>query len=151
MDRFESLSKIAQDEFGVTIKSKSPTGETFESLYCKTKDNDGREKQIEEEGVNKNTYKTADTSLGYMNMPQHLSDKEWKLICESFTRTIELAKMRGTAFFSCPTHLLCKICPLKGFCQKAVYPAEMWEKLEKQWKAQYEDDNEEGEKEDGMK
>lgn len=47
MDRFKSLSKIAQDEFGITIKSKSPTGETFESLYCKTKDNGGREKQIE--------------------------------------------------------------------------------------------------------
>lgn len=47
MDRFERLSKIAQDEFGVTIKSKSPTGETFESLYCKTKDSDRREKQIE--------------------------------------------------------------------------------------------------------
>ena len=47
MDRFESLSKIAQDEFGITIKSKSPTGETFESLYCETKDSDRREKQIE--------------------------------------------------------------------------------------------------------
>lgn len=47
MDRFESLSKIAQNEFGITIKSKSPTGGTFESLYCETKDSDRREKQIE--------------------------------------------------------------------------------------------------------
>ena len=47
MDRFERLSKIAQDEFGVTIKSKPSTGETFESLYGETKDSDRREKQIE--------------------------------------------------------------------------------------------------------
>ena len=48
MDRFERLSKIAQDEFGVTIKSKSPTGETFESLYGETKDSEKRGKKIEE-------------------------------------------------------------------------------------------------------
>lgn len=47
MDRFERLSKIAQDEFGVTIKSKPSTGETFDSLYGETKDSDRREKQIE--------------------------------------------------------------------------------------------------------
>ena len=47
MDRFESLSKIAQNEFGITIKSKSPTRGTFESLYCETKDSDRMEKQIE--------------------------------------------------------------------------------------------------------
>lgn len=47
MDRFERLSKIAQDEFGATIKSKPSTGETFDSLYGETKDSDRREKQIE--------------------------------------------------------------------------------------------------------
>lgn len=35
-NKFELLSEIAQDEFGVTIKSKHPTGETFESLYGET-------------------------------------------------------------------------------------------------------------------
>lgn len=48
MDGFERLSKIAQDEFGVTIKSKPSTGETFDSLYGETKDGDRREKEIEE-------------------------------------------------------------------------------------------------------
>lgn len=48
MDRFESLSKIAQDEFGITIKSKPSTGETFESLYGETKDSEKRGKKIEE-------------------------------------------------------------------------------------------------------
>lgn len=47
-NKFERLSEMAQDEFGITIKSKSPTGGTFESLYCETKDSDRREKQIEE-------------------------------------------------------------------------------------------------------
>lgn len=48
MNRFERLSKIARDEFGITIKSKSPTGGTFESLYCETKDSEKRGKKIEE-------------------------------------------------------------------------------------------------------
>ena len=47
-NKFERLSKIAQDEFGVTIKSKPSTGETFDSLYGETKDCKKREKQIEE-------------------------------------------------------------------------------------------------------
>lgn len=47
-NKFERLSKIAHDEFGVTIKSKHPTGETFESLYGETTDIDRKEKQIEE-------------------------------------------------------------------------------------------------------
>lgn len=47
-NKFEHLSKIAQDEFGVTIKSKPSTGETFNSLYGETKDCKKREKQIEE-------------------------------------------------------------------------------------------------------
>lgn len=48
MNRFDRLSKIAQDEFGVTIKLKPSTGETFDSLYGETTDIDGKEKQIEE-------------------------------------------------------------------------------------------------------
>ena len=118
-----------------------------------TDDIDGEEEKNEED-AEENTDKVvaaSATSLGYMNVPQHLSDKEWELICESFTRTIKLAKMRGTAFFFCPTHLPCKICPLKEFCQETVYPADVWEKLEKQWKAQYKDDNEDDEKENDMK
>lgn len=47
MNRFDRLSKIAQDEFGVTIKLKPSTGETFDSLYGEIK-NKEREKQIEE-------------------------------------------------------------------------------------------------------
>ena len=82
-------------------------------------------------------------SLGYMNTPASLSDEEWELICDSFSRTTKEAKAIGTAFFSCPVYLSCKKCPLKGYCQKATYPAEVWEKLEKQWKAQYEYNEEE--------
>ena len=47
-NKFERLSKMAQDEFGVTIKPKHPTGETFESLYGETTDIDRKEKQLEE-------------------------------------------------------------------------------------------------------
>lgn len=47
-NEFELLSEIAQNEFGVTIKSKHSTGETFDSLYGETKDCKKREKQIEE-------------------------------------------------------------------------------------------------------
>ena len=82
-------------------------------------------------------------SLGYMNTPASLSDEEWELICDSFSRTTKEAEAIGTAFFSCPIYLSCKKCPLKGYCQKATYPAEVWEKLEKQWKAQYEYNEEE--------
>lgn len=48
MDRIDRLSKIAQDEFGITIKLKSPTGETFESLYGETKNSEKRVREIEE-------------------------------------------------------------------------------------------------------
>lgn len=47
-NRIDRLSKIAQDEFGVTITLKPSTGETFDSLYGETKDCEKREKQIEE-------------------------------------------------------------------------------------------------------
>ena len=82
-------------------------------------------------------------SLGCLNIPASLSDEEWKLICDSFSRTTKEAEAIGTAFFSCPVYLSCKKCPLKGCCQKAAYSAEVWEKLEKQWKAQYEYNEEE--------
>ena len=33
MSKFERLSKMAKEEFGVTIKSKLPAGESFDSLF----------------------------------------------------------------------------------------------------------------------
>ena len=116
---------------------------------CKKK-NEEEESEDEEEDANagestdKVVAAAADAaSLGYMNTPASLSDEEWELICDSFSRTIKEAKAIGTAFFSCPVYLSCKKCPLKGYCQKATYSAEVWEKLEKQWKAQYEYNEEE--------
>lgn len=66
MDRFERLSKIAQDEFGITIKSKSPTGETFESLYDETISIDRDEKQIEElsKVIDKSPWKVEQDATG---------------------------------------------------------------------------------------
>ena len=112
------------------------------------------EKEEEEEEEDEKDDATADestdkvgtagaASLGYMNTPARLSDEEWELICDSFARTIKEAEAIGTAFFSCPIYLSCKKCPLKGHCQQATYSAEVWEKLEKQWKAQYEYNEEE--------
>lgn len=45
-NEFERLSEMAQDEFGVAIKSKHPTGETFESLYGETTDIDRKENRL---------------------------------------------------------------------------------------------------------
>lgn len=82
-------------------------------------------------------------SRGYMNTPPHFSDEEWELIYGSFTRTIEEAKMKGKAFFSCPTYLTCSKCPLLGNCKRVAYSAEVWEELEKRWEAQYKYNEEE--------
>ena len=110
-----------------------------------SEESEEKEKEEEEDDANagENTDKVGAASLGYMNTPASLSDEEWELICDSFSRTIKEAEVIGTAFFSCPVYLSCKKCPLKGYCQKATYPAEVWEKLEKQWKAQYEYNEEE--------
>ena len=32
-NEFERLSKMAKEEFGITIESKPPTGESFDSLF----------------------------------------------------------------------------------------------------------------------
>ena len=103
------------------------------------------DEEVEEDDAtaDENTDKVGAASLGYMNTPASLSDEEWELICDSFSRTTKEAKVIGTAFFSCPVYLSCKKCPLKGHCQEATYSAEVWEKLEKQWKAQYEYNEEE--------
>lgn len=66
MNRIDRLSKIAQDEFGVTIKLKSPTGETFESLYDETISIDRDEKQIEELSkiIDKSPWKVEQDATG---------------------------------------------------------------------------------------
>ena len=100
--------------------------------------------KVEDAGESTDKVDAADAaSLGYMNTPASLSDEEWELICDSFSRTVKEAEAIGIAFFSCPVYLSCKKCPLKGYCQKVTYSAEVWEKLEKQWKAQYEYNEEE--------
>ena len=108
-----------------------------------SEESEEEEKEKDDANAGENTDKVGAASLGYMNTPASLSDEEWELICDSFSRTIKEAKVIGTAFFSCPVYLSCKKCPLKGHCQEATYSAEMWKKLEKQWKAQYEYDEEE--------
>lgn len=110
------------------------------------KNEEEEEKEKDDASAGENTDKVATVdaaSLGYMNMPPHLSDEEWELICDSFSRTTKQAEAIGTASFSCPVYLSCKKCPLKGYCQQVRYPAEVWKKLEKQWKAQYEYNEEE--------
>ena len=103
---------------------------------------ESEEEEKEDKGDDANAGESTDkipvvaadaASLGYMNTPTSLSDEEWELICDSFSRTTKEAEAIGTAFFSCPVYLSCKKCPLKGYCQKATYSAEVWEKLEKQW------------------
>lgn len=106
-------------------------------------DKEEEESEEEEEEDDANAEKSTDkvaaaaASHGYMNTPPHFSDEEWELIIDAFFRTIEKAKVKGTAFFSCPICLPCKKCPLEGYCQEKAYSAETWEKLEKKWKAQY--------------
>lgn len=66
MNRIDRLSKIAQDEFGVTIRSKPSTGETFESLYDETISIDRDEKQIEElsKVIDKSPWKVEQDATG---------------------------------------------------------------------------------------
>ena len=123
------------------IEYHFPAGEESEE-----EESEKSEEEKDDANAGENTDKVATAgaaSLGYMNTPASLSDEEWELICDSFSRTAKEAKVIGTAFFSCPVYLSCKKCPLKGHCQEATYSAEVWEKLEKQWKAQYEYDEEE--------
>lgn len=115
--------------------------EESEEEESEESDEEAEEDEEDDATAGENTDKVATVgaaSLGYMNTPASLSDEEWELICSSFTHTIKEAEAIGTAFFSCPIYLSCKKCPLKGHCQEATYSAEVWEKLEKQWKAQYE-------------
>lgn len=116
--------------------------EEEESEEEESEESEGEEEDEEDDAIaDESTDKVVAAgaaSLGYMNTPASLSDKEWELICSSFSSTIKEAKAIGTTFFSCPVYLSCKKCPLKGHCQQATYSAEVWEKLEKQWKAQYE-------------
>ena len=79
--------------------------------YAAEEDEENKEEEeSEEEEDDANAGKSIDkvaagaASPGYMNTPPHFSDEEWELICDSFTRTIEEAKMKGKAFFSCPTY-----------------------------------------------
>lgn len=112
------------------------------------KDEECEEKNEEVEDAGESTDKVSVATSGaassrYMNTPPHLSDEEWELICGSFARTIEQARIRGRSTFECPTYLPCEKCPLKGNCNYGNYSAEVWEDLTKRWKAQYEYNEEE--------
>ena len=129
---------LVEHEVGNAVFEKDEKDEKAEN------EEEEEEKEKDDATAEESTEKTVPAaSLGYMNTPASLSDEEWKLICDSFSRTTKEAEAIGTAFFSCPVYLSCKKCPLKGYCQKVTYSAEVWKKLEKQWKAQYEYNEEE--------
>ena len=111
-----------------------------------SEESEEEEKEKDDANAGKNADKVATVGAAspkYLNTPPHFSDEEWELICDSFTRTIEEAKRGGPWTFECPTYLPCSKCPLLGNCKKVAYSAEVWEDLEKKWKAQYEYNEEE--------